>query len=483
MVLKLFVATCGLLGLFALTACGPTSVQAPPAPVQPQPELAGPEQPGEVRVGLLLPLTGPAASLGQDMLDAAQMALFDVGQNEVVLLPRDTAGSAAEARAAAEALIVEGVSVILGPLYSQAVEAVGPVAAAAGVPVLAFSNVTAAASPPTTFVLGFRPEAQVRRVVEYALAQGLTTIAGLAPDDAYGRTAIGALQDAVIAAGGNLGDTLLYPADAADPSAMVREVAAYDRRRAALEEEKARLAGAPGSEARRRELEALDTFGPPPFDAILIADFGSRLQTVAALLTFFDVTPADARFLGTMRWLDDPSVLQEDALAGGWFAGPAPGRVDAFERRFNQTYGRPPQQLASLAYDAAALAVIVARDLNDPAFNAPTLTQSQGFDGATGLFRLRPDGLAEHGLAVLEVTDGGLVVVDSPPARFDDFVVETDRFGRGRTGGAVLPASPPVGPSPALEGLPEAPSVPVDRVIVPERTPPPAPSSPSSGTF
>jgi hypothetical protein len=56
------------------------------------------ERPKEIKVGLLLPLSGPAAELGQDMLQAAEMALFDVGPNDVVLLPRDTAGTPAGAQ-------------------------------------------------------------------------------------------------------------------------------------------------------------------------------------------------------------------------------------------------------------------------------------------------------------------------------------------------------------------------------------------------
>ena len=53
----------------------------------------------------MLPLSGPAAALGQDMLQAAQMALFDVGPNDVVLLPRDTGGTPEGARRAATELI------------------------------------------------------------------------------------------------------------------------------------------------------------------------------------------------------------------------------------------------------------------------------------------------------------------------------------------------------------------------------------------
>jgi ABC-type branched-subunit amino acid transport system substrate-binding protein len=444
------VAASGLGLLLLLAACASDRVPEPTPPVQPPQGELEQQPPAEVRVGLLLPMTGPAAGLARDMQDAAQMALFDVGENDLILLPRDTRGTPEGARQAAQQVIEEGAVVILGPLFNQAVSAVSPLAAPAGVRVLAFSNVASAATE-GTFLLGFRPEEQVARVVRYAL-ENVTPqtqeaallgggsdqdalsqfdprpvrIAGLAPDDAYGATAMEALRRAVRDGGGDLGQTLFYAPNQADPSAVVRQIAAYDQRKAALERERARLEQLPDDPQARQalqRLETLDTLGPPPFDAIMIADGGDRLRSVASLLTFFDVDPGSVRFLGTMRWQDDPRVLAEAALQQGWFAASAPDGLARFGTSFEAAYGRRPQQpaLAALAYDATALAVIVARDMHDPRFESATLTNAQGFGaGATGLFRLRPDGLADHGLAILEVANGAARMIDPPPQSFTD---------------------------------------------------------------
>jgi ABC-type branched-subunit amino acid transport system substrate-binding protein len=394
------------------------------------------------------------------MLDAAQMALFDVGDNDLVLLPHDTAGEPVMARRAAQAAVDQGAEVILGPLFGRAVTAVSPIAAAADIRVLAFSN-DASVATENTFLLGFRPEEQVRRVVQYALATGALVIpepalpeptadqqeglgetlppdqpaldqpplglrepriAGLAPDDPYGRATLGALRAVTIEAGGVLGETLFYPSDGADPSPVVRRIAAYEQRAAALEAERARLEQRDDPEAEQalRALETRDSVGGPPFDAILLADGGDRLRSVASLLTFFDVDSATTRFLGTMRWQADPRVLAEAALQGGWFAAPEPRDLAAFEGRFRDIFGRSPDPLAALAYDATALAVVVARDLGDRSFAPDSLINAQGFAGATGLFRLRADGLADHGLAVLEVRGGTTRTLDPAPTAFDD---------------------------------------------------------------
>jgi len=77
----------------------PPIAQAPPPPAAPRlaapaPELAPPEGPPRNRVGLLLPLSGGNRQLGEQLLNAAQLALFDLGDNALELLPRDTRGDA-----------------------------------------------------------------------------------------------------------------------------------------------------------------------------------------------------------------------------------------------------------------------------------------------------------------------------------------------------------------------------------------------------
>jgi hypothetical protein len=437
----------GLL-LLPLAACN-TGNQSPVSFPQFPPLLGDqvPEEADRVKAGLLLPLSGPAADLGQDMLRAAQMALFDAGENDFVLIPRDTRGTPEGATQAANELLELGAEILIGPLFSAAVEAVTPIAQAADVRVLAFSNVAAVAGD-GTFILGFRPEEQVRRVVQYARSQGAVTFAGLAPDDAYGTTAMRALQRAVLEQGGELTETLFYPSDLADPSDVVRDVADYAERQEALEEEKQLLAGREDEVSKRalERLELLDTLGEPPFDAILIADGGDRLRSVASLLTFYDVDPATVRFLGTIRWQDDPRILGESALRGGWYAAPSLASYDAFDQRFEGVFDKVPEQLAGLAYDATALAVIVERDLGDRRFDPVSLTDSEGFAGATGLFRLHPDGLAEHGLAVLEVKSGAFEEIDPPPTRFVDDLVR-----QGIEGGGLSPFDAPPG---SVQGQP-----------------------------
>ncbi len=135
---------------------------------------------GPVSVALLLPLSGPSAGLGAAMLDAAQMALFEIGAERLLLLPRDSGGTPEGARRAAADALADGAALILGPLFSGSVAAVSPLAKAAGVNVVAFSSDRRVAEP-GIFIMGFLFDQQLGRVIRFAIERGLGRFAALAP--------------------------------------------------------------------------------------------------------------------------------------------------------------------------------------------------------------------------------------------------------------------------------------------------------------
>ena len=380
----------------------------------PAPDKARPA----ARVGLLLPLSGPYAAEGETLLRAAQLALFDTADEHFLLLARDTGGTATGAERTALALLEDGIDLILGPLFAEGVNAVATHARKYGVTVVAFSTDRAAASE-GVYLLGHTPRAQIRRVFAHAAAEGHRRIALLAPDTRYGTAVTDEAWAAAALNGLSLVRVRAYAPDATDAADVVRDFAEYDRRAQALKDERSTLARQNDAAARRRlkRLETLDTLGELPFDAVLLADGGARLRQVAPLLPYYDIDPAKIRVLGTGLW-EDPATLGEPALAGGWFAGPDPTARRNFEARYRRVFGDAPGAIATLAYDATALAAALARA--GASFGPRAIGNRGGFVGADGLFRFDDEGIAERGLAVFEVAGGGKTHVVSPaPARFD----------------------------------------------------------------
>jgi ABC-type branched-subunit amino acid transport system substrate-binding protein len=392
----------------------PLPDRPPPAPQLTPP----PRQEGIARVALLLPLSGPQGRLGNEMLDAAALALFDFADGNFELLLHDTKGTPQGAAEAAQFAVTDGAGLILGPLLAAEVKAAAPVARAAGINVVAFSNDRTAAGE-GVFLMGFLPGAEVERVVAFARGRGLGRFAVLAPDNAYGATVVEALRRAAQAAGATVVRVESYDPGATDFSPVVRRLASYESRRQALAEQRKELEGRDDEIARKalERLSRMETLGDLPFDALLVADGGKRLQALAALLPFYDVDPGKIRMLGTGQW-DEPGIWGEPALLGGWFAAaPREQRAD-FEERYRQTYGRPPPRLATLAYDATALAAVLAQGARGPDFSTAALTDPAGFLGRDGIFRFLPGGTVERGLAVMQVENRGFKVIARPPQSF-----------------------------------------------------------------
>ena len=77
---------------------------------------------------------------------------------------------------------------------------------------------------------------------------------------------------------------------------------------------------------------------------------------------------------------------------------------------------------ATLAYDAVALVAALVKTQGAQAFSPQVLTNPSGFSGIDGLFRFKPDGTNERGLAVLRVTAAGAQVVSPVPRSFTESV-------------------------------------------------------------
>jgi ABC-type branched-subunit amino acid transport system substrate-binding protein len=389
----------------------PRSAEAQRGPLVPQGSTP--------RVALLLPLTGNYAALGTAMNHAAEMALFDVAGKDFALMPLDTGGTPEGARAAAARAIADGAQLILGPLFATEVSAVRGEARRAHVNVVAFST-DASVAGDGVFLMGFLPRQQVERVVNYAISQGIKRFAVLAPETPYGQAVAADLQQIASAGGATVARSAFYGGGEQDITKTIRDFADYDRRHAAAMALRAPYEGKTDAESRREmnRLKKIDTVGDVDYDAVLIPEGGLRLILVGSLLPFFDVDPDKVRFLGTGQW-DDPAVWREPTLRGSWFAAAAPSARQKFMARYKDAYGDTPPRIATLAYDAVALAAVLARGQNGPDFTNAALTTPNGFAGLDGIFRFQPDGLIQRGLAVLQVEPREPKVISPSPDSFE----------------------------------------------------------------
>lgn len=426
--------------LLGLAACAsneappPAPAPAPIAPVEvtpPEPVAPVPTRPARdaskflspaflrghdaVRVALILPFNSTNArvkELVSSMANAAQLALFEFQAKDVLIMRYDSGTDAAAAAKAGQQAIDQGADIILGPLFASSVAGIAPVASKAQVPVVAFSTDSATAGN-GVYLLSFPPDQDVKRIVAYAMSQGLNNFAELVPQGAYGRRASDAFESEVRANGGKIAKVAAYSNDPAQMENAIRSIIGAGAVRQTVATPGADAEVDPGTGAGATPATPAPTL---PFNAVFIPDGAASLKGIASLLAEYGVSSTNARFLGTGLW-DDPSLDDVPALANGWYPAPPSEGQAQFASRYQQAYGAAPARLAGLAYDAMSLAIVLSRQGGDR-FTTTSLTNPDGFAGIDGVFRFAPNGLVERGLAVYEIHPGGATMIDPAPASF-----------------------------------------------------------------
>jgi branched-chain amino acid transport system substrate-binding protein len=372
-----------------LSACGGlpsidlfNSKSPPPAASDQNPQSAIGN--GQIKVGLLLPLSAPgnAGLAGQSMRNAAELALAEFNNPNIQLLVKDDAGTAQGAQQATQQALDEGAEIILGPLFAHSVTQAGQVARSRGIPVIAFSTDSNVAGR-GVYLLSFLPESDVDRVVEYAIAQGRRSFIALVPDNAYGSVVEAEFKQMVARKSGRVVALERYSADGGRTG------------------EAAKLIAQAASRA----------------DVIFIPDSGDGVVAAAQALAANGLNLKRLQVTGTGLW-DDPRIFSEATLEGGWYPAPDSAGFRAFSTRYRARYTQDPVRTATLAYDAVALVAALVKTQGARRFAPETLTNASGFAGIDGVFRFRSDGTNQRGLAVLKVTPSGGQVISPAPRTF-----------------------------------------------------------------
>lgn len=349
-----------------------------------------PIEPGApVPVALLVPHGSAAsgeAALARDLEAAARMAVADLGGVPIDLRVYGTAGQPAQAQKAALNAVSDGAKIIVGPLHAESANAVAVAVAPKNVNVLAFSNNPTIAGG-NLFVLGQTFENTANRLMRHAARQGTKRIVTV-----HSRNLSGQLgQQAIAKAAANAG-------------AQVVANVGYDFSKQGV------VDAVPQVESAVRSNAADGVF--------LTANSAGALPLFAQMLPENGLDPASTQYIGLARWDTPSQTLDLPAVQGGWFALPDRGKSARFAARFQREKGSRPNPIAGLAYDGIAAVGALVKSGRRDALSKAQLTQSSGFKGVYGAFRLRRDGTNQRSLAVATVRDGQVVILDPAPQGF-----------------------------------------------------------------
>ena len=346
-----------------------------------------------LRVAVLIPLSGPAAKIGQDIRRGAELAIFTLDNPNIDLTFHDTSE---HVESAVSAAITQGADLVIGPLFADHARRAQPLAAMAGIPMLTFSNDSTVAGD-GVWLIGQTPEQDIDIVLRTALSQikpidadarSMPNLIIIAQDNDYGsrvsQYAIKVLRETNVAT--------------ADLLTLNDEVLNDEK---SLRQSIKNLTGwlPPSSEGDVK---------PPKYDMVLMAGHEAFSLRVAPVLSWYDLDPEKVQYLGPSTW-NNAAILQEPSLENAWFADAPQRNQDRFQQIWRNHFNDAASRPALLAFDAIAMASTLNHD--SPALLKQSLINDKGFSGFSGLFRLNADGSNHRLLEIRQITNNAADVL------------------------------------------------------------------------
>jgi branched-chain amino acid transport system substrate-binding protein len=382
-------------------------------------------------VGCLLPLSGPYAIYGQEVLNGIQlgMGLWNPFESEqgIELIIKDTRGEAEDAIRAVEELVrEERVIAIIGPLASKAMLGAARKAQEWGVPILTLTqkeDITAEGG--MVFRNYLTPSREIQSLVEKAInGLGLKRFAIFYPDNRYGQTSMSLFWDRVDELGGAITSAESYDPDETDFAVEIKKMVGLHYWRPRLIEQTVRHDNQMRWENEVQEKHPSEE-NPAPivdFDAIFIPDAPQRVALIAPQFPFYNIF--GVRLLGTRLWQSPELIDQARNYVNGaifpvaFFAEGQSEGLEEFVELYRDNYESEPTDMAASGYDTIRLLKAVMNDgegVHTRRGLQRRLILYDGLDGVTGKISFDEQGEVEKSPTLLTISDGRFRVISTTP--------------------------------------------------------------------
>lgn len=370
-------------------------------------------------VGVVLPLSGKNAQVGQRALRGLEMGLgLHIPGSGFKLAVMDSEGNPDSARRGVERLVKEdNVIAIVGSLLSKTAPAVAAKSDELGVPTVALSQRSGLTEiGPTVFRNSLTSGMQVRALVRTAMEDmGMKKFAILYPNDPYGVEFTNIFWDEVLARGGQITAVQTYSTKETDFRLVVQRLVGTYFGEARQDEFSVRLKELQHADKKRSVRQSnLENVLPPitDFDAIFIPDSVKAMGQISAMLSYNDVR--NVKLLGTNLW-----NTKDVARRAGNFANsllfvdsisPTTHGKSRFVNEYRSLYNEEPSLIEIQAYDAGLiLRQLIASGASSREELTQRLTELKRFPGSLGAVSMNAEREIERPVAPLTVEKGEVI--------------------------------------------------------------------------
>ena len=335
----------------------------------------------KIKIGLLVPLSGKNAEIGQSIIKATQLAINKINNSEIEIIPTDTQSSPAITFRSAKELGQLGVTVLIGPVFNDSLLYLDEVKE------ITFLALTNKISNNRINIInsGINATSQLNTIKKFIELNEIKKTIFLTPDVSYKNEIKKAISNSKIKVMKNY----IYNSDPTKLTKQIEKITNYKRRKQNLEDEILRLEKSNENNKKLliERLKKRDTLGNVNFDSIIIADFDESLKSVTTSLLYTDISPKKKYFITFNQWFDE-SLLKETSSQPIYFPSINKKNYEEFISEYFEKFNQFPNQLSFLSYDLIGLVYYLILQ-NNFTIDEKIFTKKTMFKGKVGIFEIK----------------------------------------------------------------------------------------------
>ena len=311
--------------------------------------LVAGESEKKLKVGLLAPFSGEYKNLGESLLLSTQLALKEIGNDNIIIIPRDSGSENKEKlNLAINEMINNGVKVIIGPVMASSFDEIKKYK---NTIFISLSNKEPKISN-NLINIGISLESQLESLQKLLIKEKKKKTIILYPKNKYEKFIDKKIKLVKL----KNYKVFKYSADPRILTGEIEKLTNYSQRKRNLEKRKNFLEKKDDSQSQR-ELKKLDRFftlGPVNFDSVIVIDFGSSLKSVLSSLSYTDVDDTTVLISTVNQWFDE-SIFRGNLIKNLYFPSVNMKKFKKYNENYFTSYGIKPDEITILAYDALGL--------------------------------------------------------------------------------------------------------------------------------
>ncbi len=356
----------------------------------------------KIKIGLLVPLSGENALIGEQIVKATRLALKDINSDKLEIIPKDTKSDPNKTLRSAIELDKLGINLVIGPVFYKNLSYLNEVK---NLTFLSFTNKTLNL-PKNVISTGINSTSQLNTIKKFVELNEIEKTVFLIPNSNYNLEIKQGIKNSKV----KTQKKYFYDIEPTKLTKQVEKITNYEIRKQNLLDEITRLENSDdiNKERKIKNLKKRYTIGNVNFDSVIIADFDESLKSVITSLLYTDVSPKDKYFITLNQWFDE-SLLNETALQPIYYPSVNKKNLEDFKKKFLEVFNENPNHISLLSYDLVGLIYYLSLK-NDITNINKVFNSKNSFKGKIGIFEIKNNKI-NHRLNFYKIEDQKLIEI------------------------------------------------------------------------